>query len=213
MKLLISSLVLLLLPVPAILIYIFTGSLYWEGLDNYSLASLFGIAAFTWFSVQLPLAAKSLGLDKALGTPARMRLHGIAALLGLTAVHGHFFLKSSVPGFAPSLQTFPGFLAMNIFLWMSVLAVLFLGNHFPAPAKKLKSLRDWIKDHWKWTYKGARAVHGITVIAAVLMGIHVLLANSTSYSWITTTYMAVWLGLCLLAYLVYRIKNRGGSST
>jgi len=167
-----------------------------------------GISAFVWFAAQLFLAAKPFGLDKILGVKNLLRLHGTGAIIALAAAESLWYLKIVVQQNELSLQTLPGFLAMNIFLLGILGAILFMGNHFPAPGKALKGLRDWLKKNWGWTYKGLRAMHSLMVVAVVLMGIHVLMAFSTQQSLATVIYMATWLGLSLAFYIRYRIKNR-----
>ena len=208
MKFLFALALYLLLPVPGILISVLTGSVVWQELDIYTGASFLGIAAFTWFAAQLVLSSKPFAVDKVLGTQAFYRLHGLGALLALSAAHGHWYLKAFVQGNEPSLQTLPGFLALNISLWITIVAILFMGNHFPAPAKALKGLRSWVQAKWGWTYKGLRAFHSLSLVILLLLGIHILTAGSVRYSWITSVYMGVLLALGVISYLRYRWRGR-----
>lgn len=201
-----------LLPVPGVVLYLAGGGIIASGFDDWTVAPVLGISAFSWLAGQFWLAARFPGAVKALGLPGLNRLHGSGGLLVLVAGSVHWYLKFVVQMAPAGLQTLAGTGALVLVLLSVAGAVLFLSPHFPSPAKALKGLRKSVEARTGLGYKAMRALHNATVVALVLAQAHVLLAFSTRQSWMTTAWMA-FLGLGgLAAYLAYRMRGRKWTS-
>lgn len=210
MKLFLSTLGFILLPTPFLVLAWVTGSLYWTGWEEivYILGPAFGLSAFVWFNAQFLLASRPFKLDKLLGVKTLLTLHGLGGLLGFAAAFGHWYVKFVVQQNPPSLQSLPGFVALNLFTLAILVAVVLMANQFPAPAKVFKGLREWVKAHWGWTYKGLRGFHNVTVIAGILVIFHVFMAYSVQSSpWLAAA-LGVWTLGSLGLYGVYRLRGR-----
>ena len=154
------------------------------------------------------MASKPWGLDKLLGARAYYSLHALAALVGLAAALTHFLIKSVVLGVQPGPLTAPGAFADLLFQFSVIFAFFFLSAPILPQVKWLANLRAWAAKHWGWTHNRLRVVHNLTVLAVVLIVVHVLVAPTTQHSWYAWGFMALWGVGCLVAYLRYRVRGR-----
>lgn len=180
---------------------------YWE---LYAWSQVAGIVAFVYITGQLILAARPFGLDKWLGLQKLLGFHSLMAIVGLCAGIFHYIVKFFVFGSGYTVQTVFGLCALILILLMTLFTFLFLSNTFVAKWGWIKSLRDTATKTWKWTYKGIRAFHNVLNLALAGLIVHVTLASTMQITPGTYIWLMSWLGLGIVLYAIYRIRQRKG---
>ena len=168
--------VILLSPVVPVLLY-FRGN--WYGLaEPYSLSMMIGIFAYVYFMNALILSTRLRFLDSIAGHDKVMIFHRKLALTAIILAFFHGAVKGLVfpLGESPALL---GIVAFGISLIAALAALLFMrirpdgSPGFP-------------------DYNLVKKGHNILAPAALLVGVHVLLAYSTTEMWSRILVMALW---------------------
>lgn len=192
------SILYFLLPLPLII-------LIWNSdpvkYDSFRLTPMvFGVIAYTMLNVQLILASRPRWLEKWFGMDHLYRIHGFMAVAAIAAALLHRSLEPRlrfIPLLSPS-----GSAALDLFLIASVLAVLFMTpllKNLPLPAVLL-SLIDRC---FLFRYHIQRNLHNITVAAAAIMFIHVMLTPAAGNPSVRNLYILYW-AAAMCFYLWHR---------
>lgn len=180
------------------------------GLDSYSVSVALGITAFILLCNQFLLASKPAFAVAALGARKLVTMHSTMPVFILLLAGVHKVLKE-LNGFSEdTLQASFGAATWWLFAIVIVAAVLFMANTFWFKLAVVQNLRKWVYATFKLTYKTSRLLHNLTVLAAVLILVHVLLASSGSLAANPAgiAWMCGWMVLVLAMYARYRMLGR-----
>lgn len=180
------------------------------GIDSYSLSVALGITAFVLLCNQFILASRPAFAVAALGARKLVSMHSTVPAFILVIAGVHKVLKE-LNGFQEdTTQALFGAATWWLFAIVIVSAVLFMANTFWFKLDIVKKLRAWVYATFRLTYKGARLVHNVTVLAAVLIMVHVLLASSGNFAANPAgiVWMCGWMLVSLATYARYRVRGR-----
>jgi predicted ferric reductase len=194
-------------PVPAIVLYLASlGS--WQG--AYSVSVILGVTAFTLLCDQFILASRPAFVVEALGLKKLLSFHASMPIPILLVAFVHRTIKFAV-GFEDSgAQAELGGAAFWIFLVAILLALFLMANTFLMRTNAVKALRDGVYSKTGLDYKKMRFLHNLTVAAALVLIVHVLLASSSSFAGnpAGASWMIVWLAFSLGLYARYKLRGR-----
>lgn len=177
------------------------------GAGTYSLSMLFGVVAFVLACNQFILATRPGLAVKALGLQGLLAFHGAMALAILALAVAHRFLKAAAGFTLDTPQAAAGLSALILFALASAVALLLLAKPLAAAFARLRS---WAALRLGLGYKAARAVHNLTVLAALALMVHVPLASSSALAanpW-GVGWLAAWMVMSLGLYARYRLRGR-----
>lgn len=180
------------------------------GLDSYSLSVALGITAFVLLCNQFILASRPSLAVAALGARKLVTMHSTVPIFILCIAGTHKVLKE-LNGFSDNTtQALFGAATWWLFAVVIISAVLFMANTFWFKLAVVKNLRTWVYATFKLTYKGARLLHNMTVLAGILIMVHVLLASSGNFAANPAgiAWMCGWMLLSLAMYVRYRVRGR-----
>lgn len=200
-------------PLAPIVIYIVTlGS----PIDLYALSVILGITAFTFLCNQFILAARPAWATKALGLKQLIHFHSSMPAAIVVLAVAHESVKKLAGLDTESLQAKFGEASLALFVAVIIFTVLFMATTFWMKIGALKKLKTWVYARTGLDYKKSRALHNVTVVAAPLLLVHVLLASSSAFSRnpVGILVLAGWMVFSLVTYARYRIRGRqaGGRS-
>ena len=178
--------------------------------NSYVLSVILGIFAFIMICNQFLLATKPSFAVKSLGMKGLVLFHSTMPVCIVIVALAHKLLKESNGYSEESFQATFGSVAWWIFAVVIVFTVLFMANTFWLKLDMLKKLKTFVYEKTGLNYKSSRVLHNVTVIAGVVILIHVFLATSSSYTvnFAGIAVMACWMIFSLVLYLVYRLKGR-----
>ncbi len=179
--------------------------------DAYALSTLLGTTAYAILATQFLLAARPRWVVRALGIKALLSLHGTMATAGITLAVAHRVLKINVVGYPDdTAQARLGLAALLVFFIVILAAAFLMANTFWQKIPAFKRLKEGLYARFKLTYPRMRVFHNLSVLAGLVLTIHVLLAassawadNSAGFIW-----MSGWMLVCLGAYARYRLAGR-----
>ena len=179
-------------------------------LDLYALSVACGIAAFVYLSNQYLLASRPQFAMKALGAKGLVALHSAMPIAIVVLALAHRFLKSAAGLDTESLQADFGAIALAVVAIAIVFTVLLMAATPLSAYEPLKKFKAWAYRRTGLDYKKARLLHNVTVAAAPLLLVHMLLAGSSSFSRnpVGAALMACWALFSLDAYAHYRVRGR-----
>ena len=176
----------------------------------YALSVACGIAAFVYLCNQYLLASRPGFATKALGAKGLVALHS-AMPLGIVALAiAHRFLKEAAGLDTESLQAEFGAAALALVAAAIVFTVLLMAATPLSAYEPVTRFKAWVYRRTGLDYKKARLLHNVTVAAAPLLLVHMLLAGSSSFSRnpVGAALMAGWALFSLDAYAHYRVRGR-----
>jgi predicted ferric reductase len=181
-----------------------------QGFSSYTLSVVLGITAFTIICDQFILAARPGFAVKAVGAKTLLKMHQIMPVLALVLAGAHKLIKEANGFSDESFQASFGGIAWWTFAAVLVLTVLFMATTFLMKIKPLAGLKAFVQQKLGLGYKRLRVLHNITVAAALVLIVHVILASTSNFSAnpVGMAWMIGWLALSLGLYLAYRIRGR-----
>lgn len=189
-------------------------AIYLSGLQpdfsTYTVSVCLGIYAYVFIAGQFLLAARPGFAVRTLGQKGLVSFHSTMPVVILVIAAVHKFLKEA-NGFAEdAFQARFGAIAWWTFAVLVVFAVLFMANTVWMRLGFLKKLKELVYKKTGLSYKIARVLHNIAVLAGIVILVHVLLASTSSFGSnpVGIVFLAALMLFCLGAYLVYRIKGR-----
>jgi len=194
---------------PLLPVFLYTASAG-SGMDSYTLSVALGVYAFVLFGGQFFLASRPRIAVEALGLKGLLALHGMVPVIALILAAAHRILKEANGFSMEGLQASLGGLSLALFAFAIVFAVILMANTFVLKIAILKSFKAWFMQKTGLTYKGARLVHNVTVLAGIIVLVHVFLASSSHWSANPAGIglLAIWMLFSLGSYARYRLKGR-----
>lgn len=164
---------------------------------------MLGALAYTMMNMQLIIASRPKWLEKWFGMDQLYRIHGSLAVIAIAAALIHRGMEprmAFIPWLSPAGST-----ALSLFIITSLLAVLFL-TPFLRRLLPASSPLFRITGLAPFRYHIQRWIHNITVIAAVIMFIHVML-TPTAKNWSVQSLYILYFGTALSFYLYHRLMR------
>ncbi len=170
---------------------------------NSSLPMVLGVLSYTWMLWQLILSARPKFIERHFGLDKMYRFHVMIALVSILFAYGHKLNKELL--FKPSTLTWLGGSALNIFIGVSVISIVFMWTKVQNKIKILRTLSKGLKKLKVLTYEKLKIVHNLTILAVVLMQVHVLMTSAAKESvLIFNVYMFYF--LIAVGFYVYHIS-------
>ncbi len=182
-------------------------SLWFTNSNQYSnplilTSMIMGSLAYTWISLQFVLSARPKFIEVPFGMDKIYRFHGIMAVVSILGAIVHAIINEEVIG--ESIITTIGSAALVIFVLISLLTMLSMTPSFILRYPPFKWLKKTIEAWKKFTYEQLRFIHNFTVVAYVILNIHVLLTpNARNNAFITSVYI-FYLVVSLSFYLYHK---------
>ncbi|MDC7223526.1 MAG: ferredoxin reductase family protein [Spirochaetales bacterium] len=182
---------LLILLSPVLPLYGYFRGNFYDVFEAYSFSMILGIVSYIYFLNSLILSARMRFFERIFGHDRLLALHkGLAGAALFTALF-HWLIKGRLFTYVSGQMAF-GFAAVGIFL---VIILLTLG--FMVTPRFLKGRGPAFL---RIDYNRIKGIHNILVFAALLLGVHVLLASSTGERPGRMILMGVW---ALAAYALW----------
>lgn len=196
-----------LFPLIPVLIYLSSLS---PAFDTYTVSVCLGVYAYVFLAGQFLLAARPGFAVKILGQKGLVSFHSTMPVAILVIAVAHKFLKEANGFSEDAFQARFGAIAWWTFAVLVVFAVLFMANTVWMKLGFLKKLKELVYKKTGLTYKIARVLHNIAVLAGIVILVHVLLASTSSFASnpVGIAFLAALMLFCLGAYFRYRIKGR-----
>jgi len=194
---------------PFVPVFLYVRSTGW-GADSYTFSVALGVYAFALFAGQFFLASRPRIAVDALGMKGLLSLHGTVPVIAVVLAAAHRILKEASGFTLTGVQATLGMVSLLLFVFAVVFAVLLMANTFVLKIGFLKAFKTLVMQKTGLTYKGARLVHNITVLAGIILIVHVLLASSSNWSAnpAGTGVLVLWMLVSLGMYAGYRLKGR-----
>lgn len=194
---------------PLVPVFLYVRSTGW-GADSYTLSVALGVYAFALFGGQFFLASRPRIAVDSLGMKGLLALHGTVPAIAIVLAVAHRFLKAANGFSLESLQARLGAVSLILVVFAIIFAVLLMANTFWLKLGFLKAFKAWFMQKTGLTYKGARFVHNVTVLAGIILLVHVFLASSSHWSANPAGIgvLALWMLYSLGMYAGYRLKGR-----
>lgn len=140
------------------------------------LAGFFGITSYSLFAFQFFLTSRPKIIDKQFGLDRIYRFHMVIAVAALLFAFIHKMIKGIY--FSGSFQTSLGDAAFSIFVAISVFSILMMINKLFFKVKIIDNIRRFLNNTLKIKYQYKVLIHNITLIALIVLLVHILLAFS-----------------------------------
>lgn len=182
-------------------------ALWFTNPDNYSnplilMTMILGSVAYTWISLQFILSARPKFIEASFGMDKIYRFHGIMAVVAILFAIVHALVNEQVIG--ESIITTFGSGALVLFIIVSLLTMLTMSPSFILKYRPFKWLKKTIEGWKKFTYEQLRYIHNFTVVAFIVLNIHVLLTpNARDYVFIKILYISYFV-ISLSFYLYHK---------
>jgi predicted ferric reductase len=164
-----------------------------------------GATAYSFLNFQLILSARPKWAEKHFGLDRFYQFHAIMALVAITLVIIHRFLK--LAAFPPSLKTSLGQTAAIIILTGVLLALVFMAETLAGRIKAIRRLRQRALRWLPARYHVQRMLHNVNVLAVVVIFIHVQLSSSARGLAVRLLYIA-YFAIALGFYAYHKILRR-----
>jgi predicted ferric reductase len=187
--------------IPSILIgLIFSSPFSPFGDPLYNLSAVTGALAFTWLVNQLIISARPKFIERHFGMDRMYRFHAWMAVvcLGLLVVHRQS--KLAWAGFAPTAAL----LAAILFILAVVFALIFLADTRLRNLKFVCDLVAFADQKLGLTFNRVVLFHNLTVIASILMALHVLGTSTAQVHRPVRIFYFVYFGLGASFYLYHK---------
>ncbi|MGD9761546.1 MAG: hypothetical protein AB7U52_03810 [Candidatus Izemoplasmatales bacterium] len=191
---------------------ILTLILYFSDPTRYSnvglmITMILGSFAYTWISVQFILSARPKFIERIFGMDYIYRFHGKMAIIGLLIAIIHAIVNEQIV--EESIITTIGGLSLGIFILISLLTMLSMSPSFILKYRSFKWLKKRIEGWKKFTYEQLRFIHNFTVVAYLILNIHVLLTpNAQQHTYVFLVYVTYFV-ISLMFYVYHKfIKSK-----
>jgi len=177
--------------------------IFYSNTDKYSDISYFfpmatGAAAYTFFMEEFIMIARPKFIEKYFGLDKFYKFHAIMAVVALLLAYIHketeLIRRFSGREFGEN--------ALNIFLVVSILALIFMADIIVMKIKPLFELRKYLEQKKLSKYEFQVLIHNITVLGIILLFIHVYLTTASKlYLSVRIAYIIYFgMGLCFYCY-------------
>lgn len=169
-------------------------------------AMIIGVSAYTWLSFQFMLSARPKFIERSFGMDKLYRFHGLIAFFALILALIHRQIIEEI--FNESLMTSIGTAAIVIFISISVLSILLMSPSILLRIKPVKWLKKTIEKLTKVKYQHLRLLHNLTIVAFVLMNIHLLMTtNAKIYPLVRYSYILYFVTFSLF-YIYHKFIKK-----
>lgn len=182
-------------------------SLWFTNPDHYSnplvlITMIMGSLTYTWISLQFILSARPKFIELVFGMDKIYRFHGIIAVVSILGAIVHAIINEEVIG--ESIITTIGSAALALFALISILTMLSMTPSFILKYRPFKWLKKTIETWKKFTYEQLRFIHNFTILAYVILNIHVLMTpNARNSAFISVLYI-FYLVISISFYLYHK---------
>jgi predicted ferric reductase len=171
-------------------------------LDNslYRLSVVSGALAFVWLVNQLVLSARPKFIEQHFGMDRLYRFHAVMAGVSVVLVIVHRQAKLALTGFTPT-YAFP---AAALFILAVLIAAVFM---IDSPLRRISVVGSLVKFSREKLGLGFNRVvlfHNLTVVASVLMALHVIATSTASIFTPVRIFYWVYFALGLGFYLYHK---------
>ncbi len=186
-------------PLPAIILIYTSNPTYYGG--NALVPMLLGTIAFTWLNFQFILSARCRFIERLFPLGKLYIFHGLMAIVSITLALTHKLLKERV--FSESLKTQIGTTSLIIFISVSFLALFFMVGIWAQFSPQIAQLRRKLQTGIG-NYQLQKWLHNFSMVATVLLLIHVLLGSAARSPWVMVAYIG-YFALALGFYLYHKV--------
>jgi len=176
---------------------------------SYSISVVIGVYAIVLVSNQFYLASLPSWLVSKFGVKSLRALHGSSPILILLLAVLHAILKLSY-GFTLSTgQAILGLVAFILFFVGTLAALFFFANTLLTKRPRFAALRSKAYERLGLTYRKARAMHNLMVVAGLVVLVHAMGASTSEFSrnpW-GMSILILWMVYSLLTYANYRLTK------
>lgn len=145
--------------------------------------------AYTWLTWQFVLSARPKFIETAFGMDKLYRVHGLMAIISLAIAAIHASVNEEILG--ESFMTTIGSGALAIFIVISAVTLLLMVTSVITGFAPVKLIINIVNQLSFSRYENYRLLHNLTIVALVLLQIHVLLSsNARSNQRVFLLYMA-----------------------
>lgn len=176
----------------------------WYGGDG-KLPMILGSVAYTWLNAQLIISARPKFIESAFGLDRVFRFHSVVPVIAIVAAFVHKQLKDDM--FEDAFKVQVGDVALVIFIAASALALIFLIDtvvHIIKPMKYVTAFADKI---FVGKYNIQKILHNLTVVAVILIFIHVMLSYSAQNLLVKVVYI-LYFAVAMGFYLYHKVIRR-----
>lgn len=170
---------------------------------SFLLSGILGITAYYLLSVQFLLMSRPKLIDKYFSLDRVYRYHMFIAVIALIIAYLHVILKGIY--FEDSLQTAIGNSSLIIFVAISVFSILLMINKLFFKIKIIDNLRKFLNNSLKLKYETKVLIHNVTVLAVIILFVHVLMSNSVNSNLPLKIAMIIYFIVPLGLYLNHKI--------
>jgi len=164
-----------------------------------------GATAFTLLNMQLMLSARPKWIEKHFGLDKFYQFHTIIAVIAIIAAFIHKLIQGSV--FQETFKTQLGDIAIGIFIFAAVMSLVFMADTLARLVKPIRTFRDYFLK-WKFTKHNIELLlHNITLVAVVLIFIHVILSSSAQNLLVKSLYI-LYFGSAVVFYLYHKFIRK-----
>ncbi len=174
---------------------------------NNAVPMVFGAVSYTWLLWQFVLSARPKFIERHFGLDKMYQFHGMIAIGVLIIAFLHKTINEFVYG--ENLMTQFGSIALTIFIGISALAFVFMS---PGLLKKFKyaklaiiQLEKILAQIKVITYERLKIMHNLTLIAMILMQVHVLMTSSARRSLLVFNLYMLYFLVAGGAYLYHKV--------
>ena len=193
---------------PAIPIWV----IYNSNPDKYSdfqtlIAMILGAVAYTFLVAEFILSARPKFIEKYFGLDKFYRFHGLMAIISVLVVFIHKIIMEDAFGddsFVGNLGSY----AWIIFIAIIGLTLLFMVNSIILKIKPIFLLKKYIGKFKVGKYEYQVLMHNLTIIALVLMFIHVMLTASARMNLLVRLVYICYFAIALAFYVYHKILKR-----
>ena len=141
-----------------------------------ALSMITGACAYTWLILEFVLIARAKFIERSFGQDVLYRFHGIMAIVSVIFIFAHKLIKDSIYGKMPVGEV--GEKALVLYIAVCAFAILFMADTIIQKIKWISMFRKSMEKIHIAKYEYQVALHNLTVIALVVMFIHVMQSSS-----------------------------------
>ncbi len=187
--------------IPTLLIgLIFSSPISSFGDPLYNLSVVSGACAFVWLVNQLVLSARPKFIERHFGMDRLYRFHAWMAVVSLGLVIVHRQSKLAWMGFAPTAAQ----LAAILFILAVAFAVVFLADTRLRRLALVGKITRFADQKLGLGFNRVVLFHNLTVVASVLMALHVTTTGTASVHPPVRLFYGVYFGMGILFYVYHQ---------
>ncbi len=189
---------------PIIPLLFFLAGNWYSFLDGWSMGILFGTMGYIYLLNQFITGIRLKYFDRLYGLDRVLRFHVVMAIIALICVAAHHLIFKRLDYLENRLQITLGGMALGIFVFISVVALLLFAGPL-VRFRPIRRLRRVVQKRLHIQYQHLLAIHNLVAVAMLLALIHALLASVTQESLARSIILAGWYLVATILYLRHKI--------